>query len=652
MSAIYGIFHYDGCPVEANVGAAMQEKMAVFPADACKTFLDKDVFLGCRAQFITPESLCEVLPYQDLPNRMTITADAIIDNRMSLLAAMGIAADQGARIPDSLLILKAYQKWGRECPKYLIGDFAFVIWDERQRCMFCAVDHAGTRTLYYYRAAGVFAFSTLLKPLFSHPAIPARHDDMWIGDFLAIPSVMHQLDAELTLYQDVYLLPAGHSLSVGGDGSVIKEVYWQVQEQPELVLKSDAEYEEALRDVLSEAVRCRMRSILPVGVMLSGGLDSPAVAALAAKELKGQRLAAFSMTPMIGYRDWLPIDGSAIADETPFVEAVSQYIGNIDVTYCRASGLHPMSDTERLTRILEQPYKIFENLFWIDNIIAEAKQKGVGVLLHGSVGNMTISWGEKQSYLVSLLQYRRWRRLLRESWVTSRRYREPNKMLYALLGGLLPVGCQKILSLLQSGNHDAWVSELPPINPAFAEKMGSRERFNRFGYDLSGVSRKTSFECRQDQMQPSFFAHVSTLSTKLLLSYGMVMRDPTLDRRVIEFCLRLPEDQYVRNGRERFLIRRAMKGLLPDKVRLNERVRGNQTADIAQRLQPVWPELTTEISLIGRRPAEKKYLDICKIKRQLEKHPVINDDESENSGVRMLIRSLIFSRFLQSEGKI
>jgi asparagine synthase (glutamine-hydrolysing) len=188
-------------------------------------------------------------------------------------------------IPDSGLIAQAYRKWGRECPVILVGDFAFAIFDGNRKEIFCAVDHTGNRTLYYYSSPKVFAFATLIKPLFALGEVSRKYSEEWICDFLSIPSVMHQIDSELTLYRDILMLPAGHSLTIGKD-RIIKKAYWTVGKQKELRLKSDQEYEEALRHILGQAVKSRLRSKKPVGIMLSWGLDSASIACLAAEELK------------------------------------------------------------------------------------------------------------------------------------------------------------------------------------------------------------------------------------------------------------------------------------------------------------------------------------------------------------------------------
>lgn len=648
MSAICGIYYYDGRQVLPDTGASMMREMGIYLADATGTWQKEEVFLGCHAQYITPESVEEILPFHDEHSGLTITADAIIDNRTELCNRLGIEHFRRDNMPDSLIILQAYQKWGQDCPKYLVGDFAFAIWDKKRQELFCAVDHTGTKAFYYYCFAGLFAFSTLISPLFVLPEIVKVHNETWIADFLAMPSVMHQLDPELTIYQNIYLLPAGHTLIIRPD-KVIKRVYWQVERQPELKLKSDDEYGEAFLEVFGEAVHCRLRSIHPVGAMMSGGLDSTSVACIAARELagSGQRLRTFSAVPMPGYRDWLP--AGSMADETPYIEEIKEYNGNIDVTYCRSEGKHALSDTEQMLALLEQPYKVFENLFWLDDIMAIAQKHKIGVMLNGFAGNSTISWGYVPPYLLSLLRAGQFYRLFLESWAFAKRHRRPRRLLLELFCMMLPYNIQKYLNRLKDRDWHKKLQNLSPINPDFARRTAVQERFRQFGFDPFFINRMDSYEMRKKSLRPDFFSHLGVITTKQSLAYRMALRDPTLDKRVIEFCLSVPDNQYVRNGRDRFLLRRAMIGILPDKVRLNETVRGIQGADLAQRLQFCWTELFAEIRNIGARDAEQKYLDVARIQRALANMNSLKDDALDDSNLRMLLRSLIFSRFLRYE---
>ncbi|RYD05678.1 hypothetical protein N752_07215 [Desulforamulus aquiferis] len=510
--------------------------------------------------------------------------------------------------------MRAYIKWGYDCSKHLVGDYSFVIWDKKRQELFCSVDHTGTNTFYYFCSPNIFAFSTLLKPLFVLREITKEFNDTWIADFLATPSVMHQLDPELTVYKDIYLLPSGTNLIVRPD-STTKRVYWKVEQQSKLFLQTDNDYVEAFREIFCEAVRCRLRSSRPVGVMMSGGLDSTSVACMAAQLLakSGLELQAYSALPIQEYRDNLPL--GSLANEKPYIEAVREHMPNIVVKYIRSEDRHSLTNTDVLLAMLEQPYKIFENLFWLDNIVSIAKTNNIGVLLSGTSGNYTISWGYSLIYLITLLSSGHFNRFFDEIRFTVSRYKHPLKSSLVLLRlALLYVvknNFSKNINYFFSRPH-----KTSPVNPTFAKCTNVFERLRN--YDAISLNNLSSLEIRKKQLNPSYFTHLGVITTKQSLAYGLALRDPTMDKRVIEFCLSLPDDQCVRNGKERFLIRRAMKGHLPNKVLLNETVRGKQSADWVQRIQPSWTTLFTELGNIGAKEAEQKYLDVNKIQKKLK----------------------------------
>ncbi len=651
MSAVCGIVCGSSKEDIRDMGSVMMSQLGVYHADAVGIWQEEMVFLGCHTQHITPESVKETLPFFEEAADLSITADAIIDNRQELFKHLGIERSLWDCSPDSVLILKAYQKWGRNCPKYLLGDFAFAIWDKKRKELFCAVDHTGKRTLYYSFSSDFFVFASLIRPLTALPGIGKTYNETWMADFLAVPVILHQLDGELTPYHGVHLLRAGHSLTVG-PGSLVKKVYWQVERQPQLILNSDREYEEAFLQVFQKAVSCRLRCIRPAGVMMSGGLDSTSVACMAARELaeRGQRLQAFSAVPMHGYRNWLA--DPYLADETPYIEAVRQYAGNIDVTYCRSEGKHGLSDTDRLFAILEQPYKFIENLFWMDSILASARERGIRIMLTGQAGNLSISWGEVVPMLLSLLRDGQYLHLLRETWSAAKSSRRPYHSLLKLLSELLPVTVQKFIYQRAELDWFKGLCSLSPVNPDFVPRSVLIDRSAKYGFELSSIERLDSFEVRKQFFQSNFRSHSGIFATKMSLAHCMAIRDPSMDKRVIEFCLSVPDSQWVRNGKTRLLLRRAMAGILPDRVRLEENYRGIQSADWSQRLQGEWPKLFAEIETIGALEKEKEYLDIARIKAELSKYSVVKDDAVRDNTFRMLIRSLIFSRFLRSDSVI
>src|SRR5262245_20600165 len=150
--------------------------------DASGSWCQGAVGLGHRMLWTTPESLSEKLPLANQAGDLAITADARIDNRDELTAALGLPPHSG--VTDSMLILLAYEHWGEHCPEKLLGDFAFAIWDGRKRVLFCARDHFGVKPFYYCHSGRLFAFASEIKALLSLPEVPRRLNEVRVADYL------------------------------------------------------------------------------------------------------------------------------------------------------------------------------------------------------------------------------------------------------------------------------------------------------------------------------------------------------------------------------------------------------------------------------------------------------------------------------------
>ena len=214
MSAIAGMYHINKEPITLDVVNNVMGSLKEFPCDDSQYWLKENVFLGCHAQWITPESISEQQPFYDYEKQLVITSDAIIDNRSELFDMLQIDYTDRKKMTDNQLILLAYIKWGEDTPKYLIGDFAFMIWDEGKKEFFGARDFSGSRTLYYYFSDKKFAFCTINSPLFQLPYIEQKLREEWIGDFLGIPWNFESIDTTSTVFANINQLPPSHSISL------------------------------------------------------------------------------------------------------------------------------------------------------------------------------------------------------------------------------------------------------------------------------------------------------------------------------------------------------------------------------------------------------------------------------------------------------
>jgi len=644
MSAIWGILQKDGKPVSEDLKEAVIKRLGIYKVDSIDAWEKGSIHFGCGIQYITPESLHEMLPYYDAEKGLAITADAIIDNREELFKLLGIRDEHQSRITDSELILLSYEKWGVDCPRHLVGDFSFAIWNERKEELFCARDHVGKRTFYYYNDDRVFAFCTVIRPIFDMIKRKPGLNEKWITDFLALKGVVHGIEYGESPYERIYQLKPAHTFLIKA-GGISERKYWDpLKEVKPLRLNSDAEYVEEFRKVFFKAVHCRLRSISDVGIMLSGGLDSGSIACIAAEKLANddKRLKAFSSVPMEGYKD--EKIGGFIADESEYIQTIVDKYSNIDIEFCRNEGRSSVSDISEYIDILEQPYKTIENSFWVLGITRRAAQKGCKVLLTGQSGNTTISLGDFDMHVKTLFGKGRLLSIKREVRGLSRLHSIPEERIWKeVLRVVLPYSLRKIASSLM-GNSRNWY-ETSPVNPELAKKWKVKKRLTKKGYNLHPEKFYNLKNAHKLIVNNVGFSQVAVSETKASLVHGIVNRDPSRDKRVIEFILSLPSDQLVRDGVERRLIREAMKGILPDKVRCNHSKRGLQAADWILRLKPSWKEIFAEIEQALSNSSIRHYIDADKLMKELDAFRE-GPDEKNRRTLRTLLIILVFSRFI------
>jgi asparagine synthase (glutamine-hydrolysing) len=643
MSAIAGIYHLNDEPINLEHGRRMMKDLEKYPANDVQTWHSEKVFLGCHAQWITPESVGENLPYYDHQRRLAITADAIIDNREELFERLQVTKSDRKTMSDSELILLSYHKWEEEAPKYLVGDFSFMIWDERKRKLFGARDFSGTRTLYYFSNQQSVAFCTVIHPLLTLPYIEKKLNEQWLAEYLAIAGMIDAVDTSITPYKNIKQIPPSHCISIFG-GKITLTQYCDITSIEKLKLKSNEEYVEAFQDVFQKAVNSRLRTHLNVGAQLSGGLDSGAVVSFAVREMRKENktLHTFSYIPPKDFKDFTA--NQFMADERPFIKSTVKHVGGIKDHYLDFEGKNSYYEIDDFLEVLEMPYKFFENSFWLKGMFEKAHEKGVGVLLNGDRGNFTISWGFALDYYATLLKKLKWVRLYQELDQYSK---NTGGARLRNLPYIARIGFPIIDKIFQ---EDAPYNHPTLINPEFAESTGVYKKFKEYGIDQTGWYSNTNiFEERKRNFKDIFQWNAgNTLAAKLSLRYSLSKRDPTNDISVIRFCLSVPEEQYVQSGLDRALIRRATKKLLPDKVRLNQGIRGVQGVDWVHRMIPCWDTFIDELQQLSN---DKKALEI--LNGQLIRSTLLNvadgpiPEYAIKSDYKILMRSLIVYRFIK-----
>ena len=639
MSVICGFISYDGQASALDMGNKMIDVLACIPADKVECWHNDKLFMSCHHQFFTREAVHETIPYYDSETDTVIVANAIIDNRKELLHTFNIPSCDWETYPDSRLIFLAYRKWGEKCTDHLLGDFTYVIYEIKKDKLVCSRDHAGRVTFYYTRNESFFAFSTVMKPLVQ---IIKSHqlNEQWIADFLAIPTVISELDATLTVYEDIKQLLPARTLTLL-DGKLQITRYWDPMNAPDIRYKSDAEYDEAFLEILTEATECKLRSNGDIGILLSGGLDSSTIGSLAARKLKveGKRLKSYTSIPMEGYNQRL--GESAIADESSYVQEIVKMHDNIDLCFCRSEGKNSLTDVKKYLDILEQPFKSIENLYWHIDIYERAQKDNCQVLLSGQFGNITISHGDYYTHFYTLLKSGRLKKLFHEIQAFHKTLNiSRRRAITGLLMGMLPLGFHKLTE-----QKNRYLNNFSIIHPDFSERMHEQERLDKTRYGILGYKNQTLTEYRNYSLNHSGLSQVAFYENKLGAYYHSIMRDPTKDKRIFEFCFNIPDDQYVKDGRHRVILRRAMKGILPDMLRLNYTKRGVQSADWIQRLAPVWGDISTDIEMFLSSKGLEKYINIKACNDYLNINRTL-DTKTNRYDLRQLLVAYIFSMFL------
>lgn len=508
--------------------------------DGSDAWVDGPVGLGHQLLCTTPESLEERQPC--FFNGVAIIADARIDNREDLGAQLGHS--ESASDPE--WILRAYDRWGLECLQRLEGDFAFAIWDPHQRRLVCARDRFGVKPFYYFRSARYFAFASQVSALLGLDEVPRRLNETRVADFL-VPMLE---DLEITFYEGVLRLPPGHLLTSDQGGQSRLQAYWTLGGQQELRLASDGEYEEAFRERFLDAVRTRLRSAFPIGSMLSGGLDSSAIACTASL-LHPEGVHTFSAL----------FPGHADSDERPYIDAVLNR-GGFEPHAVETVPLAPMGDLLRSFKWQDEVPWI-PNLFWLQGLYEAAGKGGVRCLLDGTDGDTTVSHG--YHYLGELFRAGRWWSLAREIAGLKRNFPRRSAWHFFRTYALRPSTPELVVRAWRRVRREKrpWWRIGSIVSSSFAERIGLEDRARRLA---EAPIPRSARDAHRIEVTSGLNAYVLEVLDRAASAAGVEPRYPFFDRRLVEFCVALPAAQKLRRGWTRHIMRRALTRTLPEAI--------------------------------------------------------------------------------------
>jgi asparagine synthase (glutamine-hydrolysing) len=494
-----------------------------------------------------------------------ITCDARVDNREELASRLTLGRGL-TEVTDAELILEAYEKWGEDCAQYLIGDFVFAIWDDRKQRLFAARDALGVKHFYYYHQPGrLFAMASEPKALFQVKGIDRQLDELALGDYL----VLNSEDKERTFFKNIKRLPATHALCVNAEGMRTWR-YWSPSSQ-ELKLRSDGEYHEAFREKLDAAVKSRLRSSDPVGAFLSGGLDSSAIVCIASKHLSSEH-----RPPLKTFSAVFP----SVAELDKRIDERSYIASVMNATNCDAQ----LVETDK-----GDPLSFMDTVFWhaespggatsayMDCMIFRAAQEsGVRVMLSGIDGDSTVGYGYDD--FQQMAERHMYWRLFRDSVglsrnMPARKHSFKRSFWNRGVKRAVPAGMLGLWrrALGRVANDQAAYAIRHPLHyeavkPSVRERLNVSDRFDQL-FARSFPMHESPCELHFRGLTSGHFSSVLELLEKVSAAFGIEVRYPFFDRRLVEFCIALPPGQRTYRGWTRSIFRHAMKGILPEDVR-------------------------------------------------------------------------------------
>jgi asparagine synthase (glutamine-hydrolysing) len=483
---------------------------------------------------------------------VVLTAHARIDNRDDLIPALDLGDLSSARVSDEELILEAYQRWGEQAPEKLLGDFAFTLWDEREGKLFCARDHLGVKPFYYHLTDQVFLFASEIKAILCHPEAPRRLNEIRVADYLAIEFE----DKEITFYRDILRLPPGCCMTVRPQG-MRRRNYWSLDPTSEIRFASNEEYAEAFREIFTRAVKCRLRSLEPTGVLLSGGLDSSSIVCVA-RRLTADGANDRPITFTASFPDFPEVD------EQPYIEAV-QALGGIENHRIRVDRINPLLDMERIFWHEDEPFHA-PNLYVYWALAKAAREQGVRILLDGFDGDSIVSHGFE--FLTELGRSGRWGKMASEIYWLSRRFHR-SRWWFLRHYILRPMVVDPVRQKWHRFTVKERFNPLPiptPMNQDFIRRIQWEERF-RSKHEARAKPIRSLKEEHWRNLTWGIHPFFLEVNDKAAAAFGMDHRHPFYDRRLVEFCFAVPPDQKLCQGWDRVIQRRAMDRILPEKIR-------------------------------------------------------------------------------------
>jgi asparagine synthase (glutamine-hydrolysing) len=619
MCGIAGIFNYGSAPTDDRaVACRIRDAMTHRGPDAAGLYQspDRRVVLAHRRLSIVDLSDSGRQPMANEDATIWVALNGEIYNHQTLRAALGSKGHRFKSRSDTEAVVHAYEDSGVGCVGRLDGMFAFAIWDEGRRELLIARDRLGKKPVYYSFAGGRLIFASEIKGLLQHPDVVRDIDPTALDAFLTFSNT----PAPLTLFKNVYKLPAAHLLRCGSDGTVRVERYWSPLDGPNWPSANGAESVERVRELIGRAVEKRLMSDVPVGAFLSGGVDSSTNVALMSR-LSSQPLRTFS----VGFEGFGDQENF---HDLPYARKVARAFGcdHEETTITADDCQRAVSEL-----VFQQDEPIGDPACLPMHFVARtAKQRGISVVLVGEGSDEVFGGYPEMTRLID-----------RHANTWQRLGRLPRAVRQALYQGACVTGMDDgradVLRRLANGEPYYWGLDVvfSDVEKRRLYRAGSRIGLTSYAASVVAGYYRELFQHRPqaDFLQQMSYVELSNRLPELLLmrvdkfcmAHALEARAPFLDHELVSYALSLPQRAKIFRAETKRVLKQAVADVLPAEI-VHRRKQGFRVPLPAWLAGPLskW----AEARLFSKKARELDFLDFRYIDRLWRLHRTGQADQS------------------------
>lgn len=582
MCGICGLIRFDNKPVQETPIREMMRIMKHRGPDDDGIYIENNVGLGFVRLSIIDLSPAGHQPMISEDTRYVIVFNGEIYNYLELkeeLQKKGYVFHSGA---DTEVLLNSYIEWGAECLNKFNGMWAFVIYDRNQKKIFAARDRFGIKPFYYNYTNKIFTFSSEIPPILAGLSSPVKENEDAIFNYL----VYNRTDYDSsTFFDKVYRLEKGHWFSIDLEKSFLHfERWYNLSDNLDHPIQSKEEFLE----LFGSSISLRLRSDVPVGVCLSGGLDSSSILSMIIKEFGRRDINTFSSVYGSGYKE----------DELNYINCYREILTNMNFVYPTANVL--INDLEDFVSVHGEPVPTASPYAGY-KVMQSAKGKAV-VLLNGQGADEYLA-GYHYFFGFNFLELIRKLRLIKFLTETGSYLKKHHSLygLYTSLYFMLPSFFQKQIREISKNYLDRDFSERHKLDIGIPDII----------YNSKSL---------QDSLLRHFeykLEHLLKWEDRNSMASSIEARVPFLDYRLVEGTISMPSDNFIHNGETKYILRQSMKGILPEIIRQRNDKIGFDTPMASWFKEPTFIGLIDSI-LQSREFQSRGYLNTEKIRRYFQ----------------------------------